>query len=119
MRALGKTPNDPLLQKMTPIQWKLCMHNVEEDEKELNEKIRDLVDIAVKIFVGSPKPKEEGEATEFPTVEGYVGQEPTRANPDVSFKVGDNVSIRKVMSTEFDKIVASGGKYEGFKVEEQ
>jgi hypothetical protein len=117
MRALGKTPNDPLLQKMTPIQWKLCMHNVIEDEKEVNEKIKDLVDVAVKIFVGNPKPEEAGEGTGLPTVEGYVGQEPTKANPDISFKVGD-VSMRKVMSTEFDKIVQSGGKYEGFKTED-
>ena len=119
MRALGKTPNDPLLQKMSPIQWRLCELNVIEDEKETNEKIRTLVDIAIRMFCGSPD-KEKGSEKVYSVTEGYVGQEPTMKNPDVSYTIqgthGEQIGIRKIMSTEFDKIIESGGKYQGFEV---
>ena len=114
MRALGKTPNDPLLQKMSPIQWRMCTLNVVEDEKELNQKISDLVDIAIRIFVGNPD-KAETEVDMKP--DGYIGMNPSVIKPDVYYEANGQ-SIRKVLSTEFDAIVKSGGKYEGFKVEE-
>lgn len=118
MRALGKTPNDPLIQSMSKTQWRVCINNVLEDEKETNEKIKTIIDIAIKIFVGSP----EKDKPKTPTREGYVGQEPNKENPDVSYTVhgthGEQIEIHKIMSTEFDKIVASGGKYKGFEVEE-
>ena len=115
MRALGKTPNDPLLKSMSPIEWKLAMLNIIEDEKETNDKIKNLVDLAVRIFVGPPKEKGESEPESL-IKNGYVGQEPTKDNPDIKFNAGGH-QIRKVMSTEFDKILQSGGKYKGFGAE--
>ena len=113
MRALGKTPNDPLIQKLSPIQWQMCMLNVAEDENELNKKIRDLVDIAIKIFVGNP----EGKETDNTNVDMYVGANPSIAKPDVYYEENGK-SIRKVLSTEFDEIFKSDGKYGGFKTDE-
>ena len=118
MRALGKTPNDPLLQKMSPLQWRLCYFNVIEDDKETNQRIRDLVDLGIKVFCGSPE-KKEGEQPG--PAQGYVGQDPDTNNPDIKYTINDahggGIEIHKVMSTEFDKIVESGGKYRGFKSE--
>ncbi len=110
MRALGKTPNDPLLQKMTPIQWHMCMMNVIEDEKENNKKISDIVDIAVRLFAVSP------EGDNIGGQEGYIGIEPSVEKPDISYR-DNNANVRKVLSTEFDKIIASEGKYKGFDVD--
>jgi len=114
MRALGKTPNDPLIQKMSPIQWQMCILNVNEDEIELNKKISDLVDIAIRIFVGNPD-KAETEVDMKP--DGYIGTNPSIMKPDVYYEENGK-SIRKVLSTEFDEIIKSGGKYGGFKAEE-
>ena len=114
MRALGKTPNDPLIQKMSPIQWQMCILNVAEDETELNKKIRDLVDVAIQIFVGNP---EGTEATQETKTDGYIGTNPSIAKPDVYYEENGK-SVRKVLSTEFDEIIKSGGKYGGFKAEE-
>ena len=106
MRALGKTPNDPLLLAMTPIQWKLCMHNVVEDEKENNKKIRDLVDIGIKVFCGTPETQSKEAAG---SKEGFVGQDPDNVNPDIHYTIkgghGEEIGIHKIMSTEFDKII--------------
>ena len=122
MRALGKTPNDPLLQKMSPLQWRLCYFNVIEDEKETNKRIRDLVDLGIKVFCGSPEEKEKGDETPGPT-QVQIGQDPDTRNPDIKYTVpdahGGGIEIHKVMSTEFDKIVESGGKYQGFEVVEE
>ena len=97
------------------------MLNSIEDEKETNNKIRDLVDIAVRMFVGSPKKEGEEEVPQI-SQEVTVGQEPNQAKPDVNYIVqgarGEQIGIRKIMSTEFDKILNSGGKYKGFGVEE-
>lgn len=114
MRALGKTPNDPLLHKMSAIQWRMCVLNVMEDEDEANKKISDLVDIAIRVFVGNPDKTEEAEGE---TQSGYIGKEPSINNPVVASQEGDK-SVKKVLSTSFDKILESGGKYEGFAVEE-
>lgn len=114
MRALGKTPNDPLIQKMSPIQWQMCILNVDEDETELNKKISDLVDIAVRIFVGNP---DKAETEVDIKSDGYVGMNPSVLKPNVYYEV-NGASVRKVLSTEFDEIIKSGGKYGGFKVEE-
>jgi len=96
----------------------MCQNNVLEDEKELNEKIKTIIDIAIKVLVGNPEPKNP----KSPVKEGYVGQEPTIDNPNVSYTVhgghGEQIEIHKIMSTEFDRIVESGGKYKGFGVEE-
>ena len=117
MRALGKTPNDPLIQKMSPVQWKLCFLNVLEDEIEADKKIRDLVDIGIKMFVGSPEKKDKV------SEDGFVGQEPTTTHPDINYVVkgthGEETGIRKIMSTEFDRILKSGGKYQGFECKEE
>ena len=117
MRALGKTPNDPLVASMSKFQWRMCIHNVLEDDKETNEKIRNIIDIAVKILVGNPEPKKDGKLSK----EGFVGQEPTNDNPDINYTVhgthGEAIEIHKIMSTEYDRIIASGGKYKGFEVE--
>lgn len=114
MRALGKTPNDPLIHKMSDIQWKMCILNVIEDEIEQNKKIRDLADLAVKLFVGSP---EGGEENKDDFVGGTDGNNPSQQNPVVQYTSGDT-NIKKVRSTAFDEIVKSGGKYQGFIVEE-
>ena len=117
MRALGKTPNDHLLQKMSSVQWKMCILNVIEDEKETREKIRDIVDIGIKMFVGSPEKKDKV------SEDGFVGQEPTTTHPDINYVVkgthGEETGIRKIMSTEFDRILKSGGKYQGFEGKEE
>jgi hypothetical protein len=90
------------------------MLNVAEDENELNKKIRDLVDIAIKIFVGNPEGKEESQEAK---PDGYVGANPSIAKPDVYYEENGK-SIRKVLSTEFDEIFKSDGKYGGFKTDE-
>jgi hypothetical protein len=113
MQALGKTPNDPLLQKMSPIQWQLCILNVIEDEKDLNKKISDLVDIAIRLLAGSPEGTGESQSA---TPDGYVGANPSIEKPDVHYEV-NGASVRKVLSTEFDEIIKSGGQYSGFKIE--
>jgi len=114
MRVLGKTPNDPLLQKMSPIQWQMCILNVVQDEEELNKKISDLVDIAIRIFVGNP---EKTEGTEENSADGYIGKNPSKEKPDIYYE-NNGTSVRKVLSTEFDEIIKSGGKYSGFGAEE-
>jgi len=120
LRALGKTPNDPMLRTMTPIQWKLCYYNVLGDEREANKKISDLVDFALRIFVGQPGG--EGENPN-PSQEASVGQEPSTRRPDIHYTItgghGEAIGVRKVMSTEFDKIIESGGQYKGFETEEK
>jgi hypothetical protein len=92
--------------------------NVIEDEIETNKKINTLVDIAARLLVGAPQGEAEGKT---PQEEGYVGQEPNKNHPDVHYTVegghGEQIGIHKVMSTEFDKILESGGKYQGTKVE--
>ena len=116
MRALGKTPNDPLLKTMTPIQWRLAELNVIEDEKENNEKIKNIIDLGIRLFAGSPE--QENTAGTVPTQQAQIGEEPTMNKPDISYTIptanGGDISVRRIVSTEFDKIFESGGKYKGF-----
>lgn len=114
MRALGKTPNDPLLQRMSPIQWQMCIVNAVEDEEDLNKKIRDLVDIAIKILVGNPDGAKESEETD---TDAYISKTPNKEKPSIYYE-DNGMSVRKVLSTEFDEILKSGGKYSGFGAEE-
>ena len=116
MRALGKTPNDPLIQKMSPAQWHTCILNVIEDEKESNEKTRTILDFFGKMLCGEPKKEEDVEVPEITNYskEAQLGEEPTLQNPDITMKYQDgtrNVEIRKVVSTEFDKMMRNPEKY--------
>jgi hypothetical protein len=85
-----------------------------QDEEELNKKISDLVDIAIRIFVGNP---EKTEGTEENSADGYIGKNPSKEKPDIYYE-NNGTSVRKVLSTEFDEIIKSGGKYSGFGAEE-
>jgi hypothetical protein len=109
MRALGKTPNDPLLRTMSPIQWRICVLNAIEDEKEANKKIYNLTKLAIKMFTATPEGEGEGK-------EGSVESVGQKVEDD-RLDYTEN-GVRHVRSSEFDKILASGGKYKGFQTEE-
>jgi hypothetical protein len=102
MRALGKTPNDPMLRNMSSIQWRLCVLNVMEDEKDVNLKTRDIVGLGVKLFAGTPAPGED------------TGRSVGESAPLDYMENG----VRYIRSSEYDKIIQSGGKYQGFGAEE-
>lgn len=107
LRGLGKTPNDPFVKKMNSTQWRFCMLNIIEDEKEQDKKINDCLKFIARIWVGEPKGKDS-------KIEDNGGSTKGNNDLDVSYTTSDGgreISVRKVVSSEFDKIMNNPDEY--------
>ena len=94
---------------MTKVQWRFCMMNVIEDERKEVTKINDCLDFFYRIFVGDPDKSTEQDNS----IPNKTDDVPVK-DLDVSYTTSDGgreISVRKVQSSEFDKIMNNPEEY--------